>query len=126
MIIAVWDSDFDAAARAAADLGTIAHDTVAATGTTATVEIGWTFPVAPVKRYVNYTAVGVDRRRQAVSEGIKHAILAGFLTTQREYQDTGRERPARGVRWPSACTAECSSRFRRSTFSGSPRRCARS
>jgi predicted dehydrogenase len=25
---------------------------------TATVEIGWTFPVAPVKRYVNYTAVG--------------------------------------------------------------------
>jgi len=31
-----------------------------ATGTTATVEIGWTFPVAPVKRYVNYTAVGVD------------------------------------------------------------------
>jgi len=29
-----------------------------AAGTTATVEIGWTFPVAPVKRYVNYTAVG--------------------------------------------------------------------
>jgi len=27
-------------------------------GTTATVEIGWTFPVAPGKRYVNYTAVG--------------------------------------------------------------------
>jgi predicted dehydrogenase len=27
-------------------------------GTIATVEIGWTFPVAPVKRYVNYTAVG--------------------------------------------------------------------
>jgi predicted dehydrogenase len=27
-------------------------------GTTATVEIGWTFPVAPVKRYVKYTAVG--------------------------------------------------------------------
>ena len=27
-------------------------------GVTATVEIGWTFPVAPVKRYVNYTAVG--------------------------------------------------------------------
>lgn len=29
-----------------------------ADGTTATVEIGWTFPVAPVKRYVNYSAVG--------------------------------------------------------------------
>lgn len=27
-------------------------------GTTATVEIGWTFPVGPVKRYVNNTAVG--------------------------------------------------------------------
>ena len=25
-------------------------------GATATVEIGWTFAVAPVKRYVNYTA----------------------------------------------------------------------
>jgi hypothetical protein len=29
-----------------------------ALGTTATVEIGWTFPVATVKRYVNYTAAG--------------------------------------------------------------------
>jgi predicted dehydrogenase len=29
-----------------------------ADGTTATVEIGWTFPVGPVKRYVNYTAAG--------------------------------------------------------------------
>jgi predicted dehydrogenase len=29
-----------------------------ADGTTATVEIGWTFPDGPVKRYVNYTAAG--------------------------------------------------------------------
>ncbi len=27
-------------------------------GTAATIEIGWTFPDAPVKRYVSYTAVG--------------------------------------------------------------------
>ncbi len=40
------------------DYGVLSLQT--ATGTTATVEIGWTFPVAPVKRYVNYTAVGVD------------------------------------------------------------------
>jgi hypothetical protein len=34
------------------------HRKLGASGTTATVEIGWTFPVAPVKRYVNYTAGG--------------------------------------------------------------------
>jgi predicted dehydrogenase len=38
------------------DYGVLTLET--ADGTTATVEIGWTFPVAPVKRYVNYTAVG--------------------------------------------------------------------
>ena len=38
------------------DYGVLTLET--ADGTNATVEIGWTFPVAPVKRYVNYTAVG--------------------------------------------------------------------
>ena len=38
------------------DYGVLTLET--SSGVTATVEIGWTFPVAPVKRYVNYTAVG--------------------------------------------------------------------
>ena len=38
-------------------------------GTTATVEIGWTFPVAPVKRYVNYTAVGTGGHLAVDSAG---------------------------------------------------------
>ena len=42
------------------DYGVLTLET--ADGTTATVEIGWTFPVTPVKRYVNYTAVGTGGR----------------------------------------------------------------
>jgi predicted dehydrogenase len=38
------------------DYGVLILET--AGGTAATVGIGWTFPIAPVKRYVNYTAVG--------------------------------------------------------------------
>ena len=38
------------------DYGVLTLET--ADGTTATVEIGWTFPDGPVKRYVNYTAAG--------------------------------------------------------------------
>ncbi len=38
------------------DYGVLSLETAA--GTTATIEIGWTFPDGPVKRYVNYTAVG--------------------------------------------------------------------
>src|SRR4051794_41839313 len=38
------------------DYGVLHLETV--DGTTATVEIGWTFPDGPVKRYVNYTAAG--------------------------------------------------------------------
>src|SRR6185437_3190422 len=40
------------------DYGVLTLET--ADGTNATVEIGWTFPDAPVKRYVNYTAGGVE------------------------------------------------------------------
>lgn len=38
------------------DYGVLSLET--AGGVTATLEIGWTFPDSPVKRYVNYTAVG--------------------------------------------------------------------
>jgi len=38
------------------DYGVLTLET--ADGTTATVEIGWTFPDGPIKRYVNYTAAG--------------------------------------------------------------------
>jgi len=38
-------------------------------GTAATIEIGWTFPDAPVKRYVSYTAVGTGGHLAVGSAG---------------------------------------------------------
>jgi predicted dehydrogenase len=38
-------------------------------GTAATIEIGWTFPDAPVKRYVSYTAVGTGGHLAVDSAG---------------------------------------------------------
>lgn len=51
-------------------------------GTIATVEIGWTFPVAPVKRYVKYTAVGSGGRTAVDTRGGVEINAPGEDTVQ--------------------------------------------
>ena len=62
------------------DYGVLTVET--AGGTTATVEIGWTFPVATVKRYVNYPAVGAGGHLAVDTQGGVELNAAGQDTAQ--------------------------------------------
>ena len=62
------------------DYGVLSLETT--DGTTATVEIGWTFPEGPVKRYVNYTAVGDDGHIAVDTRGAVELHAPGRPTMQ--------------------------------------------